>query len=320
MDKKTQKPRAKIPNTNSKQAAQMKKLPAAPPVYRPQPVPKVLQTKSATGQTESPSQPRSPVAPPVYRPQQKKIAQPKMKSVARAKAAGAVRRGGHGNQLRAASIQLAHRTGFSNETQKALPITVQGDHRRHIIPSSLFVDAINNWNAVHNRWSTAQAQAQYEELNNHQPNLIRGSGIANMAAGGIMHKGHQIEQSLSAGSSASASPATLATDISNKFQKVAAFGGTGMARDLVGQVTPVLSTLSTQQEIREFVADIGHSGSFDWPTPLPAGGPALEQYQTWQSVYNGFVYMRDSPSSMDFSDVQILFSRFLSLHAPALHH
>jgi hypothetical protein len=30
MDKKTQKPRAKIPNANSKQAGQMKKLPAAP--------------------------------------------------------------------------------------------------------------------------------------------------------------------------------------------------------------------------------------------------------------------------------------------------
>ena len=46
------------------------KRPVAPPVYRPQPTPKVLQTKTA------------PVAPPVYRPEVKKIAQPKIISAA----------------------------------------------------------------------------------------------------------------------------------------------------------------------------------------------------------------------------------------------
>ena len=47
-----------------------KKLPAAPPVYRPQPAPKVLQTKSALLPRPPAVQPRrAPVAPPVYRPQ-----------------------------------------------------------------------------------------------------------------------------------------------------------------------------------------------------------------------------------------------------------
>lgn len=41
------------------------KRPVAPPVYRPQPIPRVLQRKTA------------PVAPPVYRPEHKKIVQPK---------------------------------------------------------------------------------------------------------------------------------------------------------------------------------------------------------------------------------------------------
>lgn len=41
------------------------KRPVAPPVYRPQPIPKVLQRKT------------TPVAPPVYRPEAKKIVQPK---------------------------------------------------------------------------------------------------------------------------------------------------------------------------------------------------------------------------------------------------
>ncbi|HKQ99896.1 MAG TPA: hypothetical protein VJT09_04435 [Pyrinomonadaceae bacterium] len=51
---------------------------AAPAVYRPQPTPKVLQTKSspATG-PQTGQAPRRPVAPAVYRPEAKKIVQPK---------------------------------------------------------------------------------------------------------------------------------------------------------------------------------------------------------------------------------------------------
>lgn len=49
--------------------AQKPKQPVAPPVYRPQPVPKVLQTKAASPiKAANPSR-RAPVAPPVYRPQ-----------------------------------------------------------------------------------------------------------------------------------------------------------------------------------------------------------------------------------------------------------
>lgn len=43
------------------------KRPVAPPVYRPQPVPRVLQTKTVSSQ--QPQQARRPVPPPVYRPQ-----------------------------------------------------------------------------------------------------------------------------------------------------------------------------------------------------------------------------------------------------------
>jgi hypothetical protein len=48
------------------------------PVYRPQAVPRVLQTKSSSGQSAHAGQaPRQPVAPPVYRPEAKKIVQPR---------------------------------------------------------------------------------------------------------------------------------------------------------------------------------------------------------------------------------------------------
>lgn len=67
-----------------------RKTPVAPPVYRPQATPKVLQTKKSSTPTaqsvqrpaqkpaQTPAQkPRQPVAPPVYRPEAKKIVQPK---------------------------------------------------------------------------------------------------------------------------------------------------------------------------------------------------------------------------------------------------
>src|SRR5215510_3605899 len=50
------------------------KRPVAPPVYRPQPVPKVLQTKSSLPPRPH-SVPQQPIAPPVYRPEQKRITQ-----------------------------------------------------------------------------------------------------------------------------------------------------------------------------------------------------------------------------------------------------
>jgi hypothetical protein len=66
-------------------ASQVKPTPAAPPVYRPQPTPKVLQTKMASNQPpQSIQPPRAPVAPPVYRPEPKKIVQPKMAPEAKA--------------------------------------------------------------------------------------------------------------------------------------------------------------------------------------------------------------------------------------------
>ena len=61
----------------------MKKPPVAPPVYRPQPLPRVLQTKKSLG-NPSPvvlqTKRSSPVAPPIFRPQQKpKVLQGKPK-------------------------------------------------------------------------------------------------------------------------------------------------------------------------------------------------------------------------------------------------
>src|ERR1051326_6149751 len=57
--------------------------PIGPPVYRPQLVPKVLQTKDAgIRQPLIDGSARRPIAPPVYRPQAKKIVQPKMVALA----------------------------------------------------------------------------------------------------------------------------------------------------------------------------------------------------------------------------------------------
>lgn len=56
----------------------MRQRPFAPPVYRPQPVPKVLQTKRSSGQNPQARQAQcQSIAPPVYRPEAKKMVQPK---------------------------------------------------------------------------------------------------------------------------------------------------------------------------------------------------------------------------------------------------
>lgn len=60
-----------------------RRQPIAPPVYRPQPVPKVLQTKRPPGQNiQTARAPFQPVAPPIYRPGAKKTAQMKTGPVA----------------------------------------------------------------------------------------------------------------------------------------------------------------------------------------------------------------------------------------------
>jgi hypothetical protein len=78
-------------------AINIKKPPPAPPVYRPQPVPKVLQRKTVPGQTVAAQhsnnqqkilQRKAPVAPPAYRPQPA----PKVLQ-ARAPLAGSMKRG-----------------------------------------------------------------------------------------------------------------------------------------------------------------------------------------------------------------------------------
>ncbi len=62
-------------------SAQSIKQPVAPPVYRPQAAPKVLQTKkSSVPKPDAGGAPRTPVAPAVYRPEARKIVQPKASS------------------------------------------------------------------------------------------------------------------------------------------------------------------------------------------------------------------------------------------------
>jgi hypothetical protein len=59
------------------------KRPVAPPVYRPQETPKVLQTKRSSSPKSLSAQPPAPVAPSVYRPEAKKVVQRKTLSPSR---------------------------------------------------------------------------------------------------------------------------------------------------------------------------------------------------------------------------------------------
>src|SRR6476646_8947707 len=76
------KDKSKSPN---QRGVQPKSVKLGPTVYRPQPLPKVLQTKTTVPRPSPHKAPdnvaRTPVAPPVYRPETKKIVQPKVAGV-----------------------------------------------------------------------------------------------------------------------------------------------------------------------------------------------------------------------------------------------
>jgi len=289
--------------------------PSAPAVYRPG----TPLTRKSTSSTSFPSSISIAAgAPPVYRPNAthhptQPIQQKAWPSIHRSAVVGRVP-----VVYRRPSppiVQRARRTNFWSETQKAVPIA-SGEHRRHIIPNSLMKDAINNWNAAHGKpWNPATCQEWLDRLNNYQPNLIPGGGIANMASGGIMHQGHTIEGSISSLSDTTA----ISTAVTSQFPKVVAFGGTTMARQLVSSVVSAVSTFPTAEQMKEYTSDIGHSGGFDWPTPSDST-QAHALHQAWLSVYNGFVYMRDYPASVGQDGVLMLFMQFLSLPAPTTHH
>lgn len=57
---------------------QVRKPPVAPPVYRPQPIPQILQRKIAVGQSLAGQVKPTPAAPPVYRPHPPKVLQRKI--------------------------------------------------------------------------------------------------------------------------------------------------------------------------------------------------------------------------------------------------
>lgn len=72
----TANPQPKLAHARS---ALQPKRPTAPPAYRPQPMPRVLQKKTASIRQSQAGQPHStPTAPSVYRPEPRKIVQPKM--------------------------------------------------------------------------------------------------------------------------------------------------------------------------------------------------------------------------------------------------
>lgn len=110
------------------------KQPAAPPAYRPQPIPKVLQRKLAVGQQPPKEESgRMPAAPPVYRPQPKQLQPPRAAQVRPAMQVG----GAKTLQAKAATpAQRSMAQQPQGRTEKLRTVERPGARRFHAPPQA----------------------------------------------------------------------------------------------------------------------------------------------------------------------------------------
>ncbi|XXT24933.1 DUF4157 domain-containing protein [Sorangium sp. So ce429] len=207
------------------------------------------------------------------------------------------------------------RTPFWTSTLKGIPLK-SGEHRRHIIPSSLFIGAINAWQ---NHWAADPSQTEiydfktkyrtgqdlYERLNNHQPNLIAGSGPENSAIGMYMHSSEKAINAARAQSTDTAAMTSLTTAMSkySGFQQ-------GTQRTLIDPVVAVVGSTGSFAEGARIATDLHDNAAFDWPY---GGAKNIEQ---WEESYMQFVNIKDRPGEYEFSDFDHYIGEFMKLPRP----
>jgi hypothetical protein len=210
-----------------------------------------------------------------------------------------------------------YRTPFTTYTQKEVTLT-KGEHRRHIIPSSLFIDTISAWKGY---WSSRISnddakgfyakwrswQELYEELNNYTNNLIAGPGAENSAIGMYMHSSEKAIDKAEA-NYGSMSDSMVIDNLKSGLEKFSGFQQ-GMQKQLVTPVLSVFNGYSSAGTALSFAKDLHDNTAFDWPM----GG---KHFELWSTVYNRFVNVRDYPQNWSLEYFIRLMDEFLQLPHP----
>lgn len=234
--------------------------------------------------------------------------------------------GGGGVRLGALQAMLSNveRTAFFSETIKEVPVS-KGQHRRHIIPSSLMVGMINSWKQY---WSGARDECKkaltargwaslqdlYEEMNNYQNNLIPGDGAVNTAIGMIMHnyKGalKKYRRSLD---DYSGSAQDFILDMHKTMTNLTGFQ-LGVQENLLA---PYLEEIYNDATATATKADmsaaidklnmLAGNASFDWPY----GG--AQNYDIWRDTHDLFIDIMNDPDEYDVDAFFAAVDNFLSL-------
>lgn len=309
--------------------------PVAPPVYRPQPIPKVLQTKSALPLSPQKLQlPRQPVAPPVFRPPPApKILQPKLlptqiRPTVRAppvphrlvpvpkvvqtknQPAPAVKLG--------ATVQLASRsrsakkkevlkrTPFSAEVKREVEIK-KGEHRRHIIPNHLMRHMLLNWWNAHKdddegeKTSVAKLEKILKDLNNYIPNLIPGDGASNSAIGMLSTAiGGRLDEIKAGDLSASE-----VGELLSRYRGFVQWKQKELMKGVLRAFEKDDEIKSSAEERVEVAEDVHFSTDFDWP-----GG---RHFGRWFGSYERFKEIEAKPGAVSYGDLMKAVDEFQSL-------
>jgi hypothetical protein len=222
--------------------------------------------------------------------------------------------GGRKRSSTRAAGSAPKRTAFWTSTLQGIPLR-SGEHRRHIIPSSLFVAAITEWK---NYWETNSQdeiddfkeqygtwQELYEMLNNYQPNLIPGSGAENSAIGMYMHSSEKAIDAARAQSTDTAALTSLTTGMSrfSGFQQ-------GTQQSLFDPVLPVVRSAGSFAEGARIATDLHDNAAFDWPYGSP------QNFDRWEESYMMFVNIKNRPWEFEFSDFDYYIREFMNLPRP----
>jgi len=208
------------------------------------------------------------------------------------------------------------RKPFWKETQKSVLVS-KGEHRRHIIPSSLFIatltacrvtfddEDIATFAKAMEAWDCYSWQEVADMLNNYQPNLIAGPGKENVAIGMYMHSSEKVVKKVAKGMDSMEDDEVI-EELEEGLEKVSGFEQP-LQRGLTKPVIKAFGEFEDKEEAMDFAMDIHDNTAFDWPY-----GEGMD-FGKWHTVYSEFVALKEGTADRTPKNLVAVINSFLAL-------